>query len=847
MRFRTSHLSALIVLLLFLGITILPVHQPLSETSLDLLFHLRGDRPVSDDIVFIFIDSRDIQELGGWPITRDYYGYLTFILNQAGARVVGIDILFSSPNTRYPEYDQDFATFLETSGNVCLPFAFADISDSFQGEQKSFLLGNQPMYPIDLFRQHALDVGFSNIEDETLVRENVLAVAHENEVKYSMGLQLARYYLFGENSKIVVKKKSIELSNDSTAVSIPTDEFHRLHLNFFGNLDSIESMSLVDVLQTYQRDSESLDLKDKLVFVGVTAPGTAPMKVTPLHSSFPASLIHFTVAENILQRNFLRFTPWWIHVLILAGAIFLVYRYFALSLKHSVMALSGLVVYLLAAFLIFKVAHVVLPFMLPMAAVFISMIVFGLQQYIQERRVQTRLEHIYSEQIDTKQQELYQAEERFQQTRQHLETKLQSVSEESRSQLEEQQQEIYRLQAELRDLQTSQAVEESPVSKKFPQIIHAPDSPLQGVLNLVEKVSSDDIPVLITGETGTGKEVIAHAIHTSGKRADQAFVAVNCGALPETLLESELFGHEKGAFTGATSQRKGRFELADGGTLFLDEITETTAAFQAKLLRVLQEKTFERLGGEKSIRVDVRIIAASSKNITKQVQNDHFREDLFYRLNGFPIELPPLRERSQDILLLAIYFLKKHGYESISSFSDRAADILKSYAWPGNVRELENTIRRAAILAQSDGRTLIQEIDLPQTMRDHSKSGVDIQYQSLDEQILDTLRSLKFSHSSISQTAQALGNRDRSTITEYFRGLCFEYLVNASFDMDKAAQQLANTPESDVVNKVKSKMIDYTQKVKNNDGKRQTLFKGLPKKYHPYLNQLFEHYNDSES
>ncbi len=846
MRFIKTHFLLLIVLFLFSGITILPVREHISKASLDSLFHLRGGRLVSKDIVFVYIDSRDIQELGGWPITRDYYGYLTFVLKQAGARVVGIDILFSSANSRYPEYDVDFATFLETSRNVCLPFVFRDISTSFQGEKQSFLLGNQPIYPIDLFRQHALDLGFSNIADETTVRENVLAVAHENEITYAMGLQLARYYLLGKESSVEVKKRRIILRNDSTAITIPTDKYHRLFLNVFGDVSALQSMSLVDLLQTFQRDPGSLDLKDKLVFVGVTAPGTAPMKVTLLNPSFPASLVHFTVAENIMQRNFLRFTPWWLYLMLVAGAILLVDRYFFINLKRVLVIVAGLAIYLLGAVILFKFFNLILPFFLPVAAVLVSMIVFGLQQYIRERRVQTRLEQIYSEQIDNKQQELYQAEERFQQTRQHLESQLQSVSEDSRSKLEEQHQEIYRLQTELRDLQASQTVEVSPDSNKFPQIIHGPDSPMQGVLNLVEKVSSDNIPVLISGETGTGKEVIAHAIHTSGERADQAFVAVNCGALPETLLESELFGHEKGAFTGATSQRKGRFELADGGTLFLDEITETTAAFQAKLLRVLQEKTFERLGGEKSIQVDVRIIAASSKNITKQVQNELFREDLFYRLNGFPIELPPLRERPQDILLLAKHFLKKHGYENIASFSDRAGEILKSYTWPGNVRELENTIRRAAILAQSDGRTLIQEIDLPQNVRKHSKDLAAIQYQSLDEQILDTLRSLKFSHSSISQTAQALGNRDRGTITEYFRGLCFEYLVQANFDIQKAAENLAGTPEAEVVDKVKSKMLDYTQKLKDGAANRQTLFKGLPKKYHPYLNRLIEHVNAHE-
>jgi two-component system response regulator FlrC len=238
----------------------------------------------------------------------------------------------------------------------------------------------------------------------------------------------------------------------------------------------------------------------------------------------------------------------------------------------------------------------------------------------------------------------------------------------------------------------------------FGEII-AGDAKMQAALDLGRSVAPTDATVLITGETGTGKELIARAIHHWSPRADQAFVAVNCAALAETLLESELFGHEKGAFTGAAVQRRGRFELAHGGTLFLDEVGEMTPALQAKLLRVLQDGTFERVGGTRTVTVDVRVIAATNRDMHRLVAERAFREDLYYRLSVFPIVLPPLRERPADILPLAAHILHDAGRrfgKHIAGFTDEAQALLQAYAWPGNIRELQNVIERAAILCRED-------------------------------------------------------------------------------------------------------------------------------------------------
>lgn len=236
---------------------------------------------------------------------------------------------------------------------------------------------------------------------------------------------------------------------------------------------------------------------------------------------------------------------------------------------------------------------------------------------------------------------------------------------------------------------------------------------MQQVFKMIGRVSHSDAPVMITGESGSGKELVARAIHNYSARSGKSFIAINCAAIPEQLLESELFGHERGAFTGAVSARAGRFEQSNGGSLFLDEIGDMPLAIQGKILRVLQEGEFSRVGGNTTLKTDVRIIAATNKNLEQEVANKLFREDLFYRLNVVRIQLPPLRQRTEDIRLLAEYFLKKvAALRRLPSLqiSEEAVRVLEGHSWPGNVRELENTIQRACVLASSE---LLLPKDIP--------------------------------------------------------------------------------------------------------------------------------------
>jgi Nif-specific regulatory protein len=249
---------------------------------------------------------------------------------------------------------------------------------------------------------------------------------------------------------------------------------------------------------------------------------------------------------------------------------------------------------------------------------------------------------------------------------------------------------------------------------------------MKEVYRLVEQVAESNATVLIRGESGTGKDLVAHAIHYNSLRADKPFIKVNCTAMPETLLESELFGHEKGAFTGAVERKLGRFERAQGGTIFLDEIGDFPPNLQVKLLRVIQFREFERVGGVDTIRANIRIIVATHKNLEEQIKEGDFREDLYYRINVFPIFLPPLRERKDDIMLLADHFLEKYSTENgkrITRISTPAIEMLTRYHWPGNIRELENCIERAVLLCEDD---VIRSEHLPPSLQMIRKDDASI-------------------------------------------------------------------------------------------------------------------------
>jgi len=307
---------------------------------------------------------------------------------------------------------------------------------------------------------------------------------------------------------------------------------------------------------------------------------------------------------------------------------------------------------------------------------------------------------------------------------------------------------------------------------------------IKQIFDLIAKVADTDGTVLITGASGTGKELIARALHYNSSRSDKPLVVINCGAVPEALLESELFGHEKGAFTGAHKRRIGRFELANCGTIFLDEIGEMSPALQVKLLRVLQEQKFERVGGTKTIHVDLRIVAATNKNLTTAINQEKFREDLYYRLNVIPIKVPSLKQRKSDIPLLIDHFLKKFQKgkkKKITKFSPEVLDAMHAYDWPGNVRELENVVKRFTILCENP---VVIFDDLPDSIQESSQS-----VQPVEEVILEKDLNLN------------------EAVQSYEKRIIIEALEKSNWVKSKAAK-LLNINRTTLVAKIKKQNLD---------------------------------------
>ncbi|MCH7771145.1 MAG: sigma 54-interacting transcriptional regulator [Bacteroidetes bacterium] len=378
--------------------------------------------------------------------------------------------------------------------------------------------------------------------------------------------------------------------------------------------------------------------------------------------------------------------------------------------------------------------------------------------------------------------------------------------------------------------------------KEFHGIVYSSRA-MDKVVDVIKKVAPEKATILIIGESGTGKELVANAIHSLSTRKDNNFIAVNCAALTESLLESELFGYVKGAFTGANNDKIGKFEAADKGTIFLDEIGETSDNFQVKLLRVLQFGEIEKVGSTKQSHVDLRVVAATNKDLDLAVKEKKFREDLYYRLNVIQINLPPLRERREDIRILALHFLSEEDPDL--SLSKAAANAIVEYDWKGNVRELESVIKRGVIFSKSEGRKMLQLSDFPKEIVKNIK-------YDFEDLVLESLRNKKFSHSSISDTAKELGNVNRTMIAENFRGIVFRTLCENNFDIDASIKTIAGNESYDVKEKVSSKIKMFINNIENDiiktgagdfeevKSKFSSKYKNLPAKFHPYLDAIIK-------
>lgn len=341
--------------------------------------------------------------------------------------------------------------------------------------------------------------------------------------------------------------------------------------------------------------------------------------------------------------------------------------------------------------------------------------------------------------------------------------------------------------------------------------------PMKKIFNIISKLAKVNTPVLIRGESGTGKELVARAIHFNGPRKDEKFVTLNCGAIPENLIESELFGHEKGAFTGADARKIGRFQYADGGTLFLDEIGDISAAMQVKLLRALQEQTFTPLGSNRDVSVDVRIIAASNKNFEEMIESQEFREDLFYRLNVLPVYLPPLRDRKSDLPLLikyyVSYFNNVHNL-TIEGFSPEAMDMLSSYDWPGNIRELRNVVEHCFIMESTN---TIHISSLPSSVRrasikdqDDSSSVIDledIKQSVLDETGDHKLSSFQFTFAKVSEDKQDVKLDFQSSKDDFEKEFIVQALKMNKGKINQTALN-ANIPKKTLLRKIEKYQLN---------------------------------------
>ena len=474
----------------------LPWNEPINSALIDLEFKIRGSRKLSDKIVLVYIGGDDIKAINkdkGWPITRDYYGYMVYIFNHFGAKVIGIDVLFSTEDRFYPEYDAVFVDALRSSGDVCLPMTFSELSYDHQTNAKlphHFPTGYSPSFPIPLFQDNAAGIGFSNFDQERIIRKAPLVVAFQDSFILSFGCELARLYL-GVKDSINFFSDAIQMTDTAgKQYDFPVDQHGKLRLNHFGNIQHLNSMSLVDLLKNYEANPDTINFKDKIVLVAVTAPGVMKVASTPLSSVLPATLIHATVLENLVDQNYLKEIPiftHWIIIILLVAIAWLLFR-----IKHKIYLVAGIFGVLLGYWIIaiigFSFANWIIPLFYPTMAFLTTITYLEIRRNIEQSLEEYALKVLLNDQIRTKESQLEAARSKLAE----VQTKLSEetiITEQSQQLAAERESTIHKLEKELRDLQTYSI----PTKQKleFAEMIYAENSKMADVLELVATVSTE--------------------------------------------------------------------------------------------------------------------------------------------------------------------------------------------------------------------------------------------------------------------------------------------------------------------------------------------------------------------
>lgn len=781
------------------------VERKVNNFSFDLFKSALGEDAPDTNIVLIKISENDISQIGPWPLKRSYYALLINKLTELGAAKIGLEILLSDRFVTLSVYDQLLDNEIERSGKVVLS------SVGFGSNKKNKTRIDSLQFSAPFKRNVNIKSGHLNFyENFGIEIPIVLISAEKNEPAFSA--VLSNYEL---NEKQELKT-----------------------INFISGADKFHQYELLEFFNEANNNKDFyLSIKNKIVIIGVTEPTISQKIKTNFNNELPGLFLHAFAVDNFLQNRFIDKSS-----VDFSKLLFLI-LFFVLNIVLNKKEIKRVIFFQIGTFFVLVITSILLLnfnivfaysyFILPLAALVISNSIF---YYFDKREL---LEGKISE-AEVLKNLLTAKENQLKQLENELSFQNSIESNNLIEKIKILQNDIKRLSIKEED--NIKLEEEVKGINNFEGIVYCSKS-MANVVSTIKKVAPEDATVLILGESGTGKELVARALHNLSKRSNNKFVAVNCSALSENLLESELFGSVKGAFTGAVSDKIGRFEYADKGTIFLDEIAETSDNFQAKLLRVIQNREFEKVGSTQTQKLDVRIIAATNKNLSEAVKEKTFREDLYYRLNVITIELPPLRERKEDIESITLFFINKE--EKDFSISKAAMDALINYNWKGNIRELESVIKRAVIFARSAGRKLIQLQDLPEEIASAST-------MSFDEIVLESLREKQFSHSSIIETAKEL-EVSRTLISENFRGILFRAFVNFEFDIEKAALKTAGNEKSEIIERVKSKLDKYLiniftdvnklnekefEKVKE---KLNSKYKNLPQKFHFYLDEIIKY------
>lgn len=873
--------------------------------TIDMRFVFRGEIDTDSSLVMIDADDASAKKYGNWPWDRSIHAKIIEYLKAADVAVVTYDILFAHPQD--PETDARLISASHSIGNVVFPVAISltqgdspilekrpELSVLWESrlaadEGDNLFSSDKAIFPLpDLIGKERLGHIATNRDIDGVVRRVPLIVRHQGKLLPSLAFQAVLNFFKVPHSNIRFTGSSLVVSgvalpgeNTTRELIIPVDSKGQMLINFAGKWEStFKHASFASVLSLGENASQEglEDLTGKLILIANTLSGS-DIKSIPFERSFPGAGVHANIINTILTRKFLRetspaFNALMILLLSLATSRILATRQHVRKMGTVFILAGG---YIGLGILLFH-AGVVLELFLPMVSIVITSLLVSVYQSTAEKKIADALlvekQHIesriasVSNELSGKEKELKQTlnmlndlehglmedkkQEEVQFRKIHeLQTNLESITKQ-KLKLQEEHDELEKI---FFDLNIDSTLELSPFKGEFEQIreecmdagIVTQNRKVLETFLILKQFAPVPSPVMILGESGTGKELFARALHNLSQRKSESFVPVNMGAIPKDLIESELFGHTKGAFTGAINDKKGKFALADKGTIFLDEIGDTSLEAQVKLLRVLQEKEVQPIGGN-LFTIDTRVVAATHQKLENLIQDGRFREDLFYRLNALTVHLPPLRERKEDIPFLVRHFVHKYSMaygRNLEGVSEQAMKKLMAHEWKGNIRELENVIQRGITLAKGD---LVQEKDLglvpkdtPLRIRERKSSlrtGVD------DEFLLNSLRQNNFE---INETAADL-NMSRNTVSSRFKGICFELLIKNDLDRQQVAQDIcADDPGQNIVHQ---KIVEYHENLIktvqgfNNEAEAVSEVlkrsKNIPIQYHPAIRELVQ-------